>query len=290
MKKILLIFLLVLISCSREKVENMSERIEDSREETSEANAFLASLENNFSKRNINIDAFCDQSDEVELRVLREYGAVFLAAEKVVVPCCCMFKSEEEVKRFQDSVKIVAEQIGDTKIELQEEAMKAYLAARAEAQKEGLSITPRSGAEAARRSFADTLRLWNSRFEPACDYWKQQGKLTEKQVSFLKSLPIKEQVREVLRLEEKGIFFNKRFNGSILHSVAAPGTSQHLSMLALDIEEYDNGRVRKIMNKHGWFRTVRNDEPHFTFLGRSEEELPKLGLKKVNPDFWIPDF
>ncbi|GIU82486.1 MAG: hypothetical protein D6687_12250 [Acidobacteria bacterium] len=289
MKRILLIFLLILAGCSRE-IENMNEKTEETFAETKKANAFLASLEDNFSKRSININAFCNQSDKVERRILREYGALFLATEKVEVPCCCMFESDEAVRRFQDSVRIMAEQIGDVKIELQEEAMKAYLAARREAEQEGLSITPRGGVEAARRSFADTLRLWNSRFEPACIYWKEKGKLTEEQVNYLKSLPIKEQVREVLKLEEKGIFFNKQFNGSILHSVAAPGTSQHLSMLALDIQEYDNKKVRKIMNKHGWFRTVRNDEPHFTFLGRSEEELPKLGLKRIEPDFWVPDF
>jgi hypothetical protein len=43
------------------------------------------------------------------------------------------------------------------------------------------------------------------------------------------------------------------------------------------------------MNKYGWFRTVRNDEPHFTFLGRDEGELESLGLKKVDGDFWVPD-
>jgi hypothetical protein len=254
------------------------------------ANAFLAALNNNFTKRGINIDAFCNRNDDVELRVLREYGAVFLASEKVVVPCCCMFKDEEDVKKFQDSTQIATEQIKGIKIELQAEAMKAYLEALAEAQRLGLSITPRDGSEAARRSFADTLRLWNSRFEPACSYWERKGRLSKKDVEFLKSLPIKEQVREVLKLEEKGIFFNKTFNGPILRSVAAPGTSQHLAMLALDIEEFRDERVRKIMNKHGWFRTVRNDEPHFTFLGRSENELPSLGLKKIQPDFWVPDF
>src|SRR5207237_580072 len=104
------------------------------------------------------------------------------------------------------------------------------LKAREKAQEKGLDITPRGGSEAARRSFEDTLRLWKSRFEPASEYWKNQGRLTEKQVETLKVLPIKEQVREVLELEKQKIFFNTRFDNSILYSVAAPGTSQHLSM------------------------------------------------------------
>ncbi|MCA1850146.1 MAG: zinc ribbon domain-containing protein [Acidobacteria bacterium] len=36
---------------------------------------------------------------------------------------------------------------------------------------------PRDGAEAARRTYADTLRLWRSRFLPALEHWTKQGRL-----------------------------------------------------------------------------------------------------------------
>jgi hypothetical protein len=135
------------------------------------------------------------------------------------------------------------------------------------------------------------LELWNDRFNKGCEHWKGKGRLTADQISRLKGLPIKEQVSEVLELEKKGIYFNTFFNNSILYSVAAPGTSQHLSMLAFDAKEFQNKKVREIMAKHGWFRTVQNDEPHFTYLGHPESDLSKIGLKKVfkkDGEFWIP--
>ena len=91
--------------------------------------------------------------------------------------------------------------------------------------------------------------------------------------------------------EEKGFFFSKDFSKTILYSVAPPGSSQHLSMLALDVAEYDNEKVRRILAKHGWFQTVVSDLPHFTYLGAAEDELPRLGLRKTTSGeriFWIP--
>ena len=96
---------------------------------------------------------------------------------------------------------------------------------------------------------------------------------------------------EILRLEGKGLYFNMDFTKSILYSVAAPGTSQHLSMLAFDVKEFENAEVRSILARHGWFQTITSDLPHFTFLGVSESELPSLGLKKTTNSgrtFWIP--
>src|ERR671928_99789 len=74
------------------------------------------------------------------------------------------------------------------RIELQPAAMDALLAAREEALKQGLDITPRGGTEAARRSFQDTLRLWDTRFLPALAYWSKRGRLSREQVAHLRSL------------------------------------------------------------------------------------------------------
>jgi hypothetical protein len=102
-----------------------------------------------------------------------------------------------------------------------------------------------------------------------------------------------EQVAEVLRLEEeRGIFFSKDFSKSILYSVAAPGASQHLAMLAFDASEFLDARVRELLAARGWFQTVRYDLPHFTFLGVREKELPALCLRRVDEcgqTFWVPD-
>ncbi|MGI8669260.1 MAG: hypothetical protein ACR2J3_05335 [Aridibacter sp.] len=226
----------------------------------------------------------------LEKRILDEYGAVFLT--KATPPTKVMFTSDDEVNAFQAKAGNTSANVGGTTIELQPDAMKALQDAIAEVKQQGLNITPRDGAEAAKRSYQKTLTLWNSRVEPALKYWKSKGRLTDEKISQLKSMPINSQVAEVLELEKQGIYFNTFFNNSILYSVAAPGTSQHLSMLAFDADEFENPKVRNILAKHGWFRTVQNDEPHFTYLGYQESELLALGLKKVSRksgEFWIPN-
>lgn len=152
--------------------------------------------------------------------------------------------------------------------------MKQLLKARKEAISEGLDITPRGGAEAARRNYEDSMRLWDTRFLPALDYWVGQGKLTKEQADRLRALPLHEQIGEVLDLEKNEIYFSKDLSKSILYSIAAPGTSQHIAMLALDVSEFLNPRVREILAKHGWFQTVLSDLPHFTFLGRKKRTYP----------------
>jgi hypothetical protein len=100
------------------------------------------------------------------------------------------------------------------------------------------------------------------------------------------------QVPIVLSLEEKGIFFAKDLKKTILYSVAPPGTSQHLSMLAFDVKEFNDKAVRDILNDHFWYQTVPSDLPHFTFLGVSNSRLPLLGLKAVTNterEFWVPN-
>lgn len=254
--------------------------------------SFYEVLRKALKKRKTKIENICPLSDSVARRILEDYGAMFLANKKVKTPPVCIFASEAEVAKFQEEADYVTETIAGADVELQPEAMKALMKAREEAQKEGIDITPRDGAEAARRSYEDSLHLWGTRFLPALDYWLSQGRLTEDQVASLKSLPLHSQIAAVLELESKGIYFSKDLSKSILYSIAAPGTSQHIAMLAFDVNEFDNPRVREILAKHGWFQTVLSDLPHFTFLGLKEKDLPRNGLKSVVVDgqtFWIPN-
>lgn len=252
---------------------------------------FYDVLRKTLKKRKTKIETICPGSDSVAQRVLDDYGAIFVA-KKVLPPPVCVFTSEEQVTKFQDAAGFVAEAFGEDEIELQPEAMKQLLKARKEAIKEGLDITPRGGAEAARRNYEDSMRLWDTRFLPALDYWVGQGRLTADQATRLKALPLHEQIAEVLDLEKNEIYFSKDLSKSILYSIAAPGTSQHIAMLALDVTEFLDPRVRQILAKHGWFQTVLSDLPHFTFLGLKENDLPKHGLKSVVVNeqiFWIPN-
>jgi hypothetical protein len=253
---------------------------------------FYVTLQRALELRGTSIEDICPEHDHVSRRVLHDYGAMFVGAETILPPPLCVFSSEEQVSRFQKAAGRAAATIGDAVIELQPAAMSALLKARALARAEALDISPRDGAEAARRSYADTVRLWNSRFLPALDHWTSAEKLSQAQAERLRGLPVNEQVSEVLELEKEGIFFSKDLSKSVLYSIAAPGTSQHIAMLAFDANEFLDQRVREILAHHGWFQTVLSDLPHFTFLGLAEDELPGRGLRSVDVDsqtFWIPE-
>lgn len=269
----------------------MSEESED-KNVRSAPTGFYRALERALKRRGLRLEEVCDRTDPVGRRILEDYGAVFVASGSVLPPPVCIFSSEAEVVRFQTEARFKTAVVGGTRIELQPAAMDALLAAREEARREGLDITPRGGEEAARRSYQDTVRLWNTRFLPALSYWMKRGRLTKEEVARLKSLSLTDQVREVLELEEDGIYFSKDLSKSILYSIAAPGTSQHIMMLALDVDQFLDARVRRILARHGWFQTVKSDLPHFTYLGLEERELPARGLRQVisgSQLFWIPN-
>ncbi|MGE3468304.1 MAG: hypothetical protein AB7J13_15400, partial [Pyrinomonadaceae bacterium] len=195
------------------------------------------------------------------------------------------------VTAFQSSAKSISATFDAMAIELQEPAMEQLNKAVAESRSAGASITPR-GADAAKRSYEDTVTLWASRVNPGLMHWLGKGRITQADADRIRALSPFDQVAEIFRLEGQGIYFAKSLDKSIIYSVAPPGTSQHLSMLALDINEHEDAKVRAIMAKHGWYQTVVSDLPHFTFLGVAEDQLPKLGLKKKvdgGRTYWVPD-
>ena len=239
------------------------------------------------------LDEVCPtDTDPVAERVFAEYGAVFVSRNTVDFPTSCVFASEPEVEKFQKSVETATVKLGGTVIELQKAAMEDLLAAVAEAKAKGLNITPRGSSSAARRSYGDTARIWNSRFFPALAYWQKRGKISVADANAAKRMDTADQVVRVMEWEAKGYWFNTNFSRTIFSSVAAPGTSQHLSMLALDVRQFGDARVRAILNAHGWFQTIANDTPHFTYLGYGEDELPQRGLRSEKHGdftFWVPD-
>ena len=285
-------FIAILTMSTPTMTANTLTGLNSSNKDPKEPAPFYEALAKALKKRKTKVENLCPPSDPVARRILEEYGAIFLANKKVVPPPVCVFTNEAQVTRFQEQAGFESEFISFDHVELQPEALKQLLKAREEAQKEGLDITPRDGAEAGRRNYEDSVRLWNSRFEPALEYWLGQGRLTTEHVERMKTLPLSQQIAEVLELEKEGIYFSKDLSKSILYSIAAPGTSQHIAMLAFDVNEFVNPQVREIMAKHGWFQTVLSDLPHFTFLGLKEKDLPKHGLKSVEVNgqvFWIPN-
>lgn len=246
----------------------------------SELKGFDANLPNGFSAA----------ATSVQKTLLNEYGAMFVA-RGVTVPTKIVFKDEAEVSAFQQKLQIASETLDGKKLELQAPAMEDLRRAIAEAKNDGLTIVPRD-VDSARRSYDETVGLWKSRVEPALKHWVGNGKMTQAEADRISAMSPFEQVPEVLKLEEKGIYFAKDLSKSIIYSVAPPGTSQHLSLLALDVKEHEDPKVRSILAKHKWYQTVVSDLPHFTYLGVEENELPGLGLKKVTSGgrtFWVPD-
>ena len=229
--------------------------------------------------------------DAAGQRILREYGAMY-AARGVSLPPAVVFPDEAAVTAFQAAVSMTKETVGGVVIELQTPAMTALLAAAAGAREQKLAITPRN-AGAARRTYAGTVRNWASRVDPGLAHWVARGKLTKAQAARIRALPPAGQVPEILQLEQRGLYFAPDFKRSILHSVAPPGASQHIALLALDITEHDNPGVRQLLAAHGWFQTIPSDLPHFTYLGVTANHLPARGLKQVvsgGRSYWVPDF
>ena len=230
-------------------------------------------------------------TDDAGRLLLREYGAVFLARGGATPPQKVVFKDEPDVAAYQSRLQRSSMVISGTKVELQTVAMNALSSALEEAAKAGLSIGPR-GADSARRGYDQTVSLWASRVNPGLVHWVGKGRVTQAEANRIKTLSPYRQVSEILKLEKQGIYFAKDLSKSIIYSVAPPGTSQHLAMLAFDVKEFENAQVRKILARNGWFQTVLSDLPHFTYLGVNESELRGLGLKEApnsGRKFWVPD-
>jgi hypothetical protein len=256
------------------------------------------------STTGIALSEICDLENSVANRVFREYGAMFVGNSRIYADfkqaitgnqirflVNCVFQNEQQVALYQANVPSKTATIGGVTVELQADALDALMNAIAEARGKNLRITPRGGSMAAKRTYQDTVTLWNSRFYPALSYWTGRGRISRRDAEAVKSYDIQRQVEQVLEWEDQKIWFSKDLSKSILYSVAAPGASQHIFMLALDIEQFANKDVRAILARHGWFQTVKSDLPHFTYLGVEELQLPSLGLQAVfvsGQKFWIP--
>ncbi len=222
--------------------------------------------------------------------LLRDYGAMYMA-RGVRLPPRLVFYSAADTARWQEQTPQISRRWDGVQVTLQPPAMAALATARDRALHAGMRLEPR-GADASRRDYEQTARLWESRVRPALRYWQRRGRLSRREAARIRSLTPARQVPWVLRLERQGVWFSTYFNKSILDSVAAPGSSQHLAMLAFDLREYSNPRLWRLLAATGWYQTIPTDLPHFTYLGWPQTELPRLGLHLYRAQghiFWIPD-
>ncbi|MGI8810956.1 MAG: hypothetical protein ACR2IH_00315 [Pyrinomonadaceae bacterium] len=232
------------------------------------------------------------ESDVLARRVLQEYGSMFSAADDVILPSKCFYKNSDEVKSLQKKLRQTTINVGGVDITLQEAAAKTLAAAVEDAASRDLKITPFDGEIAGKRIYTDSVRVWNKRFFPALEFWVSAGNITEEESVSARNLPLIDQARKVLQWESQGYLFGTGRRRSIFSSTAPPGASQHLALIAFDVVEYQDPAVREILNAHGWFQTVANDPPHFTYLGSPESSLPSHGLRKIESydgNVWVPN-
>ncbi len=259
-----------------------------------ETSPFAVMLSDRFKKVDPawTFEGFCPVgTNVVAARVIAEYGAMF-AAESVVLPGSCVYRGESDVLRFQKTLKTKTVEPRGIRITLQESAGDALQKAITEAQDQGLSISPLDGAIAGSRSYGDTLMLWNGRFFSGLDHWTRNGRLTTADRDAISRLDLQKRIEKIMEWETQCIYFSTGRTKSIFSSVAPPGTSQHLSMVAFDVVEYGRPDVIATLNRNGWYQTVVGDPPHFTYLGLAENELPNRGLLQVAKGgyrYWIPN-
>ncbi len=190
-------------------------------------------------------------SGSFEYILLQQYGAIFLNPEQgIKLPPTVIFTSEQQAKEFQASLTM-AQVNGIDNCYLQKPAADALNLARSQT-----SIPPKSGYGGGdcTRTFATHLHFWQ--------------KYTDSQT-----------LQRVRRGQDL----------AILHLVAPPGSSQHIFGLAIDLR-VTNQTQRAILADHGWFQTVENDLPHWTYVGLSTAQLQQFGFKNKSDrggSYWV---
>ncbi|WP_375512519.1 D-alanyl-D-alanine carboxypeptidase family protein [uncultured Nostoc sp.] len=181
------------------------------------------------------------QPGTYEYILLRNYGAVFVNQDVgIKLPQKDIFANEQETQEFQGSLTM-GHVDGTKDCYLQKSAADALNKARVQQQ---IPLKSGYGSGDCTRTFNTNLRFWHKYANNQVLAKVQQGKETK-----------------------------------VLGLVAPPGTSQHLWGLAIDLR-VSNKEQRKALNQNGWFQTVQNDVPHWTYVGLSEEILPLFGFKK----------
>ncbi|MEA5553073.1 D-alanyl-D-alanine carboxypeptidase family protein [Anabaena cylindrica UHCC 0172] len=174
-----------------------------------------------------------------EYTILRAYGAVFINQEPEIKLPEKVILDDEQETQYFQGNTRVALVEGTRDCYLQKSAADAFNKARIL-----VNIPLKSGYSGdCTRSFVTNLRFWQKYANSGTLEKVKQGKETK-----------------------------------ILDTVAPPGTSQHLWGLAIDLR-VSSPVQRQALNRNGWFQTVANDIPHWTYLRWSEEDLPKFGLR-----------
>ncbi|MFS0516558.1 D-alanyl-D-alanine carboxypeptidase family protein [Nostoc sp. UIC 10607] len=181
------------------------------------------------------------QPGTYEYILLRAYGAVFVNQDiGIKLPPKYIFANEQETQEFQATLTM-GHVNGTRDCYLQKSAADALNKARS---LQKIPLKSGYGSGDCTRTFNTNLRFWHKYANEQILAKVKEGKETK-----------------------------------ILGLVAPPGTSQHLWGLAIDLR-VGSKEQRKALNENGWFQTVENDVPHWTYVGLAEENLPLFGFKR----------
>jgi hypothetical protein len=191
------------------------------------------------------------QSGSYEYILLRAYGAIFINQNpEVKLPQKVFFTNENETKAFQSTLTLG--KVNNTNnCYLQKVAADAFNQAQAQV---AIPLKSGYGASDCTRTFATNLKFWRKYANTITLDRVRQGKETK-----------------------------------ILSTVAPPGASQHLWGLAIDLRAL-TPMQKQILHQNGWFQTVENDIPHWTYLGQPQEKLADFGLQNKivrGVSYWV---
>lgn len=186
-----------------------------------------------------------------EYILLRAYGAAFINPNpEIKLPPKIVFADDKEVKAFQATLTMG--KVNNTNdCYLQKAAANAFNRAKAQV---AIALKSGYGASDCTRDFATNLRFWRKYAHNKTLEKIKEGKETK-----------------------------------ILGIVAPPGASQHLWGLAIDLQ-VTNAKQKQALYQNGWFQTVEDDIPHWTYLGEPLDKLAELGLQnKVvrGASYWV---
>lgn len=227
----------------------------------------------------------CDTSVESQKRILYEYGAVYLSvvfnSPEVLKPSKCLFSDDNDVTNFTKSFTVPRNKFDFGEFYLQSKAKEDLNKVSA------VSGGIKSVARNCNNSVPCTDGInndWATRtYEQTKCNWLNLGKDLQKcRATPLVWADIEKEVKKEGNSKPK------------MFSVAVPGGSQHHLGLAIDVDSAKcNAGCIQALELNGWFRTVRFDSFHFTYLGYKASQLPGLGLKKVKCSdgvvYWVPN-
>lgn len=229
----------------------------------------------------------------LEERLLREYGAPIAAADSSLRrPSAVVLFDADALVREQRRLALDSAIVGTDTVTLQAPALRALRDVMSRARRSHLRLTLVGDRSASLRQFTDTELFWTTRVDRRLRRLTDDGEMTVKRADSIRVMPLREQVERVLELEDRGFCFGGTGEKTILHSVAAPGSSQHLFGYAIDVAEHADARIRRLLEAAGFRQTVLDDQPHFTWLGvMPDRELRRRGLIRVRSGgrtYWVP--